>query len=126
MSSHTYQLDSSTNEISDNLDPTNDYLWRHHRQRLSAEELRDSLLLFSGKLDFKSNYNDFLTNLPLSRVSRSFAKQPDISCRTVYLPVSRSNPNLFLESFNFPDGNFSVEKRFEEFSVNQSLFFIQQ
>ena len=34
------------------IDPANDFLWRFDRRRLSAEELRDSLLVASRQINF--------------------------------------------------------------------------
>ncbi|HND53752.1 MAG TPA: DUF1553 domain-containing protein, partial [Pirellulaceae bacterium] len=47
----TYQLSSQATEEHLARDPGNRLLWRHAPRRLTAEEIRDSLLLASGSLD---------------------------------------------------------------------------
>src|SRR5262249_31738454 len=55
MLSHAYQLasDGGAKRAAANsaIDVGNDYLWRFHRRRLEAEEIRDSVLAVSGALD---------------------------------------------------------------------------
>ena len=53
MMSKTYQMDSKGNEPALAKDPNNDYFWRYDMRRLSAEEIRDSILNLSGKLNLK-------------------------------------------------------------------------
>lgn len=51
--SAAYQLASAHQPGSDNerIDPENRYLWRMNPQRMQAEEIRDSVIYLSGKLD---------------------------------------------------------------------------
>ena len=51
MLSRTYQLATSNIDQNVAVDPDNDYLWRANRRRLDAEQIRDSILSFSGTLD---------------------------------------------------------------------------
>ena len=51
MMSRVYQLSNDDNLANATLDPENNLLWRFQRRRLSAEEIRDSMLLISGTLD---------------------------------------------------------------------------
>ncbi|MEO2092247.1 MAG: DUF1549 domain-containing protein, partial [Gemmataceae bacterium] len=51
--SATCRQDSASRPDGMKADPTNDLYWRFDRRRLSAEEIRDSLLASSGQLDRK-------------------------------------------------------------------------
>src|SRR5690606_37882028 len=46
--SYTYRQASDDNETAAKVDPENDLYWRFDRQRLDAEQIRDSLLYVSG------------------------------------------------------------------------------
>jgi hypothetical protein len=63
VTSRTYQLSSKTLSADASIDPDNLYLWRFPIRRMTAEELRDSILLLSGKLDLKIGGKSF-TDLP--------------------------------------------------------------
>jgi hypothetical protein len=49
--SNTYRQSSRLNELSAAKDPENKLLWRMNPQRLTAEAIRDSILVVSGKLN---------------------------------------------------------------------------
>jgi len=63
VTSRTYQLSSKTLSADASVDPDNLCLWRFPIRRMTAEELRDSILLLSGKLDLKIGGKSF-TDLP--------------------------------------------------------------
>ena len=49
--SRTYQLSTVSTDATDAKDPDNRLYWRANRRRLEAEDIWDSLLSASGKLD---------------------------------------------------------------------------
>jgi len=51
--SSAYQMSSTANEKGLSVDPANSLLWRFNMRRLLAEEVRDSMLSVSGKLNPK-------------------------------------------------------------------------
>ena len=51
LTSETYQMQSFNNDADPKLDPENQLLWRFPVRRLDAEEIRDSVLAVSGRLD---------------------------------------------------------------------------
>ena len=59
MLSATYQMSSQFDPAAFAVDPANDLLWRFDMRRLSAEELRDSILAVSGSLN-----SGFMENAP--------------------------------------------------------------
>ena len=92
-------------------DAGNRLYWRANRHRMTAEQMRDSLLLVSGALDAKTGG----PSAPLT---------PFFSRRTVYGKVSRYKLDDYLQLFDFPSANLSAEKRFTTTVPLQRLFFM--
>lgn len=111
MLSAVYQL--STDHVAANFekDAGNRSYWRADRHRMTAEQIRDSLLFVSGALDTKSGG-------PSTALSPSFAR------RTVYGKVSRYKLDDYLQLFDFPSPNLSAERRFTTTVPLQRLFFM--
>jgi hypothetical protein len=53
MMSNAYQMSSQHSEQAEAVDPANDLFWRFNMRRLSAEEVRDSMLAVNGRLNLK-------------------------------------------------------------------------
>ena len=51
--SETYRQTSIEDEVKEKLDSSNQWLWKMNRRKLSAEEMRDSVLMVSGKLNLE-------------------------------------------------------------------------
>ncbi|HEY2150806.1 MAG TPA: PSD1 and planctomycete cytochrome C domain-containing protein [Vicinamibacterales bacterium] len=111
MSSAVYQL--STDYVAANFekDAGNRLYWRADRHRMTAEQIRDSLLSVSGALDDKMGG----PSTPLS---------PSFNRRTVYGKVSRYKLDDYLQLFDFPSPNLSAERRFTTTVPLQRLFFM--
>ncbi len=109
MLSSVYQLGTQNNETNFAKDSGNRLYWRFNRRRLSAEELRDSVLSVAGNLD------DALTG-PSEDLTPAFKR------RTVYGKVSRYKLDTYLQTFDFPAPNISAEKRFTTTVPLQRLF----
>src|SRR6266571_9532899 len=111
MLSAVYQL--STQHVAANFekDSGNRWYWRAERHRMTAEQVRDSLLSVSGALDTKAGG----PSVPLT---------PLVERRTVYGKVSRYKLDEFLQLFDFPSPNLSAEKRFTTSVPLQRLFFM--
>ena len=87
-------------------------MWRANlRQRLDAEELRDSLLAVAGKLDL-SMYGP---PAPLTDTNRR---------RTIYGYVGRTQPDRMLALFDFPNPNNMSEQRTVTVGPMQRLYFL--
>ncbi|MEN9556270.1 MAG: hypothetical protein RLZZ232_2556 [Planctomycetota bacterium] len=119
----TGQTDS---ERSGELDPANQLYWRFDRRRLSAEELRDSLLLASGELDTTpggphpippSSTWSFSQHVPFSGV-------PETNKRSVYLLTLRNRRHPFLGLFDGADPNATTPVRQVTTVPTQSLYFM--
>jgi mono/diheme cytochrome c family protein len=111
MSSAVYQLSTEHNQAAFDKDSGNRLYWRANRHRMTAEQVRDSLLLVSGALDTKMGG----PSAPLT---------PLYERRTVYGKVSRYKLDDYLQLFDFPSPNLSAEKRFTTSVPLQRLFFM--
>ena len=126
MSSHTYRL--STAEYKGNLakDPENKFLWRANRRRLDAEELRDSLLTFSGQLDpTPGGRHPFPHRLTyFYRQHEPFQEKYVSSKRSVYQMQQRIQKNPYLDMFDGPDGGLHLGERKATVTTLQALYFM--
>jgi mono/diheme cytochrome c family protein len=88
-------------------------LYSHfNRQRLDAEELRDSMLFVAGDLNLKDS----------SGPSTDFS--PTNLRRTVFCKISRYRLNNYLMVFDFPNPSFTAEQRFSSNVPLQQLYFM--
>ena len=106
-----YQLSSDHDKTAFEKDSGNRLYWRANRHRMTAEQVRDSLLAVTGSLDTKM-------------AGPSAPLTPTSDRRTVYGKVSRYKLDDFLQLFDFPSPNLSAEKRFTTSVPLQRLFFM--
>lgn len=132
--SHTYRLSSDYNENAQEVDPDNQYLWRHSPRRLDAESIRDSLLQISGQLTLFSGG----PTLPPAawstqevaqfvQIDGTKTERPEVANgRSVFLPVSRAARKFeagdFLRQFDFPSPNDIAGVRQSSIVPTQSLY----
>jgi hypothetical protein len=98
MTSAAYQRSSSSSQAGSAKDPENNLLWRYPMRRLTAEELRDSILSMAGILQTKTFGSPVYPPLPravLETQSRPGAGWPvqtslESARRSVYVHVKRS------------------------------------
>ena len=123
MLSATYQMSSAFNEADGASDPANEFLWRFNRRRLSAEEVRDSILHLSSSLDEKM-FGQLLPDKNRGYVTGTGSKQGsyDFPRRSVYLPVLRSAVYPVLQAFDFPDPAVQSGSRQSSTIAPQALF----
>lgn len=119
--SRAYQLSASAAGELNAADPANRYFGRQNRRRLTAEELRDSVIFFSGQLDptpggATATVVGSDLNKPLS-----FAEEKK---RTIYLPVARNNPSTELSLFDGANPDFVSGKRTETTVPTQALYLL--
>jgi hypothetical protein len=109
MLSRVYQLGSGSDAAAAARDSGNRLYWRANRRRMTAEQLRDSMLLVAGALDAKvGGPPETLT--PLS------------TRRTIYGRLSRYRTDPFLQLFDFPAPTISAEQRYTTNVPLQRLF----
>jgi hypothetical protein len=110
-------------------DPTNDLFWRFDMRRLSAEEIRDSMLMVAGEFNPKMYGPSFypaLSQEVLSTQSRpgdgwGESTSEERARRSVSMFVKRSLLPPLQTAFDFPDVDTSCEARFVTVQPGQSL-----
>jgi Protein of unknown function (DUF1553)/Protein of unknown function (DUF1549)/Planctomycete cytochrome C len=126
MLSRTYQLSAAEDSRAASIDPTNELNWRHDRRRLSAEEIRDSMLAVAGTLD-RSPAAPF----PLPPESEFRYTQHvqfvapesfDNRRRTVYQIQQRLRRRRILEVFDGADPNATTPDRPLSTTAIQALY----
>jgi hypothetical protein len=122
---HAYQLSSDIDPKAEEADPADTLVWRAQPRRLKAEQLRDSILTASGRLDL---------NPPLFGVTAEFGDgyygvniwETDLPQhyykRSVYLPLARDMVPDALSLFDLPNPNLVGAHREETTSPSQELF----
>ncbi len=124
MNSATYQMSSSISEVTNRVDPENRLWSRFERRRLTIEELRDSYLQISGRLDPAVGGDTDLGSGTLAEFDRNNRRiDPDDSARrSIYLPLMRNKlPNL-LGLFDFGDATTANGKRSVTNVAPQALY----
>jgi hypothetical protein len=111
MRSATYQLSADHQPAAFAKDGGNRLYWRANRHRMTAEQIRDSILFVSGALDTRMGG----PSIPLT---------PLAARRTVYGRVSRYKLDEFLQLFDFPSPSQTAEQRFTTNVPLQRLFFM--
>jgi hypothetical protein len=108
-------------------DAKNEFYWRFDRRRLSAEELRDSILQVSGQLDptpggahpFASRASYVLTqHNPFVADFEKFGSNK----RSIYLLQQRFRPNPYLDLFDGADANNATPARVNNNTALQALY----
>jgi cytochrome c553 len=122
-----YATASGNNEANALKDPKNEFYWRFDRRRLSAEELRDSMLDASGQLDpvpggahpfpprgtyVFTQHNPFVGDLEKFGINK----------RSVYLLQQRFRPNPYLDLFDGADANNATAARVNNTTALQALY----
>jgi mono/diheme cytochrome c family protein len=110
--SAVYQTSVEESSEAHEKDAANRLYSHFNRQRLDAEEMRDSMLFAAGDLDLKETAGP----------STDFT--PDNVRRTVFCKVSRYRLNNYLMVFDFPNPSFTSEQRFASNVPLQQLHFM--
>ncbi|MFG0289150.1 MAG: PSD1 and planctomycete cytochrome C domain-containing protein [Rhodopirellula sp. JB044] len=136
MTSETYRTAATlppeqTSQIGDvaSIDPGNDLFWRFDPRRLSAEEVRDSILAVTGKLNTTAYGPSFYEELSpevlagQSRPGQGWGKasESDLNRRSVYIHVKRSLLTPLLSAFDFPEPDTTCEARFATLQPGQAM-----
>jgi mono/diheme cytochrome c family protein len=125
VTSQTYRQSSTYRDDAAKIDGTARLLWRFPPQRLSAEEIRDTMLFVAGKLDVKMGGPGFrlyqysrdnvATYTPLDTLG------PETYRRSVYHQNARASRIDLLSDFDAPDCAFSASRRISTTTPSQAL-----
>jgi hypothetical protein len=91
-------------------DPANRLVWHANRRRLDFEQMRDTMLAVSGKLD------QTMFGRP------TVITDPENSRRTVYAFVERQNIPAMVQTFDFANADTSTSRRVTTTVPQQALF----
>ncbi len=129
MLSNTYRMSSRPSVEAFKIDPTNDLLWRFDMRRLTAEEVRDSVLAVSGCLNLKMYGPGVYPEIPREVLAGQsvpgagwvFSPPEEQSRRSVYVHVKRSLLLPILEGFDLAETDRSSPNRFSTTQPTQAL-----
>jgi mono/diheme cytochrome c family protein/uncharacterized membrane protein YkoI len=127
--SSTYRQASEGSPEALAADPGNDLFWRYDLRRLSAEEVRDSVLAVNSRLNLEMYGPGFYPTISkevLAGQSRPGAgwgnsTPQEQARRSIYIHVKRSLLTPLLSVFDFPDTDISCEARFITTQAAQAL-----
>jgi hypothetical protein len=111
MLSSVYQESNVPNKEYANIDPQNRLLWRANTRRLDFESLRDSLLVFSGKLDRT------IGGQPVNLTDEPYSYR-----RSVYGYIDRGNLPELMSYFDFSNPVMPNSQRSSTIVPQQALF----
>jgi hypothetical protein len=127
INSRTYQLSSQNDEAKWEKDPSNRLLWRAHRKRLSAEQMRDAMLQAADRLD-RSTGEDPVGHLGTlvtqNQANDQGYQQEQSNLRTVYLPIVRNELSTLMRAFDFADPDLVTGRRPETNVPAQALWLL--
>ena len=129
MTSHAYRMSSRGRAEALATDPANDLFWRFDMRRLTAEEIRDSILAITGSLNLKTSGPGIYVDIPAevlagqSQPGQGWGKSPpsEQARRSVYIHVKRSLLTPILESFDLAETDRSAPVRFATIQPTQAL-----
>ena len=129
-------VDEASQGRGEAVDADNALLWKHSPRRLSAEQLRDSVLAVSGRLRSQMGGPPVWPELPADVLQANPAFLDDNEtktkgwypsppheqpCRSVYLIQKRNTRVPFLETFDLPDNSVSCACRETSIVAPQAL-----
>ena len=126
-SAESKDIPHSALRIPHSEDPDNKFLWRFPLRRLEAEEIRDSLLAVSGRLD-RTAGGPSITHVKnreffFDHTSKDGTKY-DSRRRSLYLPVVRNNLYDVFQLFDTTDATVSKGDRATTTVATQALFYL--
>jgi hypothetical protein len=129
VTSATYRMSSVAEPKALAQDPLGDALWRFDRRRLTAEEVRDSILAVTGALDLERSGPSVFPPMPkevlatASRPDEAWGDSPPAQAnrRSLYVHVKRSLPEPLLAAFDRADTDSSCPVRFATVQPTQAL-----
>jgi cytochrome c553 len=126
MLSRTYQLASTHDAKSFEVDPDNILHWRMSPRRLEAEALRDAMLAISGRLLLEPPVGSIVAVAGEGLVGpqRNFGADNGDVHRSIYLPIVRDQVSESLTVFDFADPSLVTGDRSTTSGPTQSLYLL--
>jgi hypothetical protein len=129
MLSNAYRMSSAATPAGLDKDPGNRLFWRFNMRRLAAEEVRDSILAVSGKLNLKAGGPGVYPPIPKEVLAgqsvpgSGWGNSPpeEASRRSVYVHVKRSLLVPILSQHDMADTDSSCAVRFTTTVPTQAL-----
>ena len=129
MLSSAYQMSSRADAKALAKDPENNLFWRFDMRRLAAEEIRDSIIHLSGKLNLQMGGPSIYTPVPeeiLATASRPDAawgrsSEDQQNRRSIYVYIKRSLHEPMLKTFDMADTDSACAVRFATTVPTQAL-----
>jgi hypothetical protein len=127
--SNTYRMSSQVSERARTVDPNNDWFSHFNMRRLTAEEIRDSLLAVNGRFNPRMYGPGFYSEIPqevMAGQSRpgdgwGTSSARDRSRRSIYIHVKRSLLTPILENFDLAETDNTCPVRFVTTQPTQAL-----
>jgi hypothetical protein len=126
--SNAWQQSAEQRDDALTVDAENHLLWRMNRRRLTAEELRDAVLMVSGALDTKMGGPGFYLfalektdHSPHYEYHKFDPADPQSHRRSVYRFIVRSQPDPFMTTLDCADSSQSTPRRHETLTPLQAL-----
>ncbi len=133
MMSAAYRMSSADNPDAYAADPLNDSIWRFDMRRLTAEEIRDSILAVNASLNKEKMFGPSIYPIipaevlhGQSRPGENWGKSSpqDLARRSIYIHIKRSLTVPLLASFDAADPDSPCPVRFNTVQPTQALAMI--
>ncbi|EMI46878.1 PSD1 and planctomycete cytochrome C domain-containing protein [Rhodopirellula sp. SWK7] len=130
MLSHAYQMSSAFNQDAYDADPENDLFWRFDVRRLTAEEIRDSILAVNGSLNLEQMFGpsifpiqpkEVLAGQSVPGQGWGDSSESERRRRSIYIHVKRSLPVPILSTNDSADTDNTCPVRFITTQPTQAL-----
>jgi mono/diheme cytochrome c family protein len=129
MTSRAYRMSSRFDAAAYALDPGNDLHWRFDMRRLSAEEIRDSILAVNGTLNREVGGPSVYPPMPKEALATSsmpksvwgLSPPEQHTRRSIYIHVKRSLLTPILQDYDLADTDNSCPVRFVTTQPAQAL-----
>lgn len=130
MLSSAYRMSTEFDESAYAADPANDLFWRFDMRRLSAEELRDSILAVNQSLNSQAMFGpsffselseDVLAGQSMPGDGWGTSTEDERRRRSIYIHVKRSLRDPLLANFDAADTDFTCPVRFVTTQPTQAL-----
>ncbi len=125
MTSQTYRQASGYDQRAASIDADSRFLWRFPPRRLNAEEIRDTILVLAGKMDFRAGgpgfrlYKYMQDNVATYEPLDHFG--PETYRRSVYHQNARAMLIDMMTEFDAPDCAFATPRRVATTTPLQAL-----